>query len=593
MNTQIPKDQPFHHYPTKRRISAGLSGNRQRTTRKGGAALIVFLFFLACYSITSAKYIGDTARYAADVIGHAQGQDTQFWEFGHLLWRPWGYVGHSLFGARYALWFGDTPAQSVARFLIQTNLICSAIALLLVVSLLQGVARAWVAGAVVCAMSGSISFLNYSHSGAPYIPALMFSALAFLLLTKAAGYPGDGRKYALLAGVSFALACALWFPYSFTGLGMLAALYLWPAHDSPVTSGERRRQLMGSFLLSLAASALLLFAAGAAARGITNLSGLSQWVLDSDNGWSQSKTAMRAITGVPRAFWDLGVDTVALKRWLLRDPYNPVHISTLVFSLGGKLAIFYLGIGAALWVLWKEHRSILFILAAAGIPLLLFAVLVFEPSSPERFLPVFPFAFLAFAVVLDGARCHVVPSACVAILLVSIAVFNLAGNGRASAATRLTETKKRIDALNSNVQSGALVTVVTFNDDLYGLPAVNPLNNSLANSRFQVTDAVVVASRTTALWRTTFAERTLGQWARQREAWFSERLLAERPEARWLWVEGDDRRIRWPELPAAFHQLEVDRKVQVGGDGFFRVAQSRANRDRLAEWAATKGEPAR
>src|SRR6266511_5143701 len=177
--------------------------------KRRAAYLIILLCFLACYRMTSPEYIGDTVRYAGDVIGHVRGREAQFWEFGHLLWRPWGYVGYSLFGAWYAQWFGDTPAQAVARFLIQTNFICSIVALLLLLFLLQKIAGAWVSGAVVFAMSCSISFLNYSHSGAPYIPALLFSALTFCLLTTAAEYPRGGRRYALLAGVSFAIACAL------------------------------------------------------------------------------------------------------------------------------------------------------------------------------------------------------------------------------------------------------------------------------------------------------------------------------------------------------------------------------------------------
>lgn len=299
---------------------------------------------------------------------------------------------------------------------------------------------------------------------------------------------------------------------------------------------------------------------------------------------------MRAITGLPRAVWDLGGDTVLLKRWLFRDPYNPVRLSTLVFTLGGKVAAFYLGLGATLWVLWKKRRAMLFILIAAGFPLLLFAITVFEPSASERFLPVFPFAFLAFAVVLS-ARHHVVPSACIIVLLVSSSVINITSNRSDSASARLTETRRRVQALNNNVQPGALVNVVTFNDDLYRFSVTRPLDNSLVSSRFHVTDAVEVASRSIVRWRAVFAKRTQEQWAQNREVWLSERLLASRPEARWLWVEGDDQRIRWLELPAAFGQLETNLKVPVDNDGFLRLAQSQANRSRLAMWAAG-GEPA-
>ena len=552
--------------------------------KRATAYLVVLLLFIACYCSTTPEYIGDTTRYAADAIAHAEGRDTQFWEFGHLLWRPCGYVGYSFLGDWYARLFGDTPAQAAVRFLIQTNLICSIVALLVLLFVLRKVVNAWIAVAVVFAANCSNAFLNYSHSGAPYIPALLFSILTLCLLIGAAECPAKGRWRALLAGLSFAMACGLWFPYAFSGLGMLAVLYLWPLHNSGEMGEVRRlrRHLIWVFLGSLAASAFLLFSGGAAAKGIGSLSQLSQWIRESDNGWQQTKTAMRVVTGLPRSMWNFGMDTVLLKRWLFSDPFNPVHIYQMwAFRLGGKLAVFYLGAGAALWALWKERRCVLFMLIAAGLPLLLFAVAVFEPSSPERFLPVFPFAFLAFAVVLNEARRHSVAFACVAVFLGSVVLFNLAGSWRFAADARLNNTHRRIEALNNGVQLGALVFVVTFNDDIYRLPALNPLDSSLAVSRFRVTDTVEMASQRTAEWRTEFAQRTREQWAEDREVWISERHLAPRPESDWGWVEGDDRRIRWIELPAMLATIEFDSKILPGNDGFLRVARSQANRDLL------------
>ncbi len=558
---------------------------------------VIFLAFLACYFATSPEYAGDTTRYAEDVIAHAEGREAQYWEFGHLLWRPWGYVGYSLLGHWYAQWFGDSPAQAVIRFLIQTNFVCSATVLLLLLFLARKVAGAWVAGAVVLAASCSASFLNYSHSGTPYIPALLFSAIALWSLTTAARSAKGGRRYAVLSGVSFAISCALWFPYSFTGLGMIAAVYLWPSRDSEMEKKEgrpdkHRLALIGIFLLSLAVSSLLLFAGGAAGKGIGNGSQLSQWIVESDNGWMQSGTAMRAITGVTRSVWNLGGDTVLLKRWLFSDPYNHVRILTLGFNLGGKLAAFYLGLAAVVWVLWREHRAMLLMLIAAGLPLLLFAIVLFEPSSPERFMPAFPFVCLAFATALERARRHVISTLCIAALLAGFSVLNLTANSGGRADSRLTDTRQRVSALNSQVRPGALVMVATFNDDLYRLPAARPLDRSLASSQFHVADVVALAERRTPCWRSTFAERAEAQWAQNREVWLSERVFARRPEAHWLWVEGDDRRVRWDQLPAAFGQLQTDLKVEAGGDDFRRVAQSQANRDLLAKWAA-EGESAR
>jgi hypothetical protein len=99
--------------------------------RKAVAYAVAVISFVVLYSGTSAAYIADTVRYSNDAIGHALGRDSQFWEFGHLLWRPWAYVGYSLFAPRYGQWFGDTPVQAVARFLIQANFVCSFVVLVL------------------------------------------------------------------------------------------------------------------------------------------------------------------------------------------------------------------------------------------------------------------------------------------------------------------------------------------------------------------------------------------------------------------------------------------------------------------------------
>jgi hypothetical protein len=549
------------------------------------AYLAIVVLFLATYWFTSPDYIGDTTRYAADAIGHAAGQETQFWEFGHLLWRPYGYVGYSLFGNYYAQTFGGTSNQSVIRFLMHTNFVCSIGTLLLLLFLFRKAADMWIAVAVVFGLSCTTPFLNYSHSGAPYIPALLFSALTFSLLTAAAERSLDGRRFAVLAGVSFTVATGLWFPFSISGLGMLAALYLVPMPDSGVIHEHRplRRRLMAWFLLSLAASTLVLFAAAAAAKGVRNLAQLWQWVLESDNAWSQSQTAMRAATGLARSVWNFGEETILLKRWLFSDPYNPVSAWTVIPSLGVKLAVFYLGLGATAWVLWKQSRPVLYMLVAAGLPLLLFAVVLFEPSSPERFLPLFPFAGLAFAAVLDKAGRHIVASACVAVLLAGSVVVNLEQQWKRAADARFRETTKRLQTLNNNVQPGALVFLVTFRDDLYRLPELNPLDQRLAASHFRVVDAIEIASRRIMRWRAEFAEQAQEQWARNGEVWVSERLLAPRPQPHWHWVEGDDQRIRWSELPATFGQLDFDAKVLAGSDGFLRLARTQTNHDRLAK----------
>jgi hypothetical protein len=339
------------------------------------------------------------------------------------------------------------------------------------------------------------------------------------------------------------------------------------------------------------------FTIGAAAQPVSNMTDLASWMSISAHGWSQSRTALRAITGIARMVWDFGGDTVLMKRCLFGDPYNPVSVSTVLASLGWKMVVFYVGLAAMLVCLWRRapadtrasggdqpvgeyRRGLLLVFAAAALPALIFAIAIFEPSSPERFMPLIPFAGLGLAASIEGTRQHVFASACVLALLVSSTAFNLAKTG-AIGETRLAQAKERFRALDQSVQPGALVFVLTFNDDVMNFPAIRPLDRAFSTSNFRVADTVEIASSRMQHWRAEFCERTLEQWTTHHEVWITSRLLALRPEAAWRWVEGDDPRIKWADLPAAFSRLEVDRKVLEGNDGFVRVAESQANRDCL------------
>jgi hypothetical protein len=74
----------------------------------------------------------------------------------------------------------------------------------------------------------------------------------------------------------------------------------------------------------------------------------------------------------------------------------------------------------------------------------------------------------------------------------------------------------------------------------------------------------------------------LETWAAGGEVWVSDRLVAARPKAEWNWVEYDDRRVRWADLPAFFTRFE--RNSHSGGtDGFFRLADTPRNREDLRD----------
>ena len=115
------------------------------------------------------------------------------------------------------------------------------------------------------------------------------------------------------------------------------------------------------------------------------------------------------------------------------------------------------------------------------------------------------------------------------------------------------------------------VFVTTLRDPLYYVPLTRPLDHSVTSKKYDVTDVVETASTRLLRWRTEFAARTLSDWKKGREVWISRKLLAPRPALNDTWVEGDDSRIRWRELPEFFRQFVTDRE-EGGVNGFCRLS---------------------
>lgn len=540
------------------------------------AYLMLAAVYLAMYLAAPADYIGDTVRYASSALHYASGVgDAEFWDFGHLFWRPWAYTGFLALGPASQSWFGDSPLQAIIRFLVLTNFVCAWGALTVLFSILLRVTRCAVALAVTAAMGFTLAFINYSHSGAPYVPAFLFSLLALRLLI--AAVEGGRTRYAALAGLAFAFTCGLWFPYAFTGLGMLGVLFFWRGGNQP------RNSLAAWFLAVFGVATAILFGAGARADGVQNVAEFKRWMLKTESGWTQTSRLTRSVTGVPRGVWNFGDQTVQMKRALFQDPYNPRSRALVLGALGGALAVFYLGLAAAIAILLRTGRQREFVIfTAAALPLFLFAVFLFEPSSTERFLPAFPFLFLIFALALDQRQAPRWLSFPVILLLVAFPLNNLLQAGRLGSEDRVSRTARRIAVLESSAKPGALVFAVTFQDDIYRIPALRPLDRRLAPKPFLVTDTLEVASARMEDWRGEFIRKTLAQWDAGQEVWIAERHLASRPDAEWLWVEGDDPRIRWRNLGEFFKDLEYDANAGAGRDGFLRVANSEANRRRFA-----------
>ncbi len=551
------------------------------------ALAVLLVSFLILYFVTTSTESGDTLRYAGDVVHHSRGESVQFWEFGHLLWRPWGYVGLKWLGPRFQQQFGDTDVQAVARFFVATNFICCLVTVILIWDLLRRVVSLRLATLVAIAFCGANCFLDYMALGSAYIPALCFECLALWLLTKGNVRPtGKALMRTCIAGVSYAMSVLLWFPYIFAGAGMIAFLLLWPLNEK-----DKRQKTTGwsakipqavIFVVAFAGFYGAVLAAGADATGIHSVAQFRQWIVDSDSGWSQHLNIVRAATGVPRSLYELASDTILLKRWFFHDPYNPVHIPQLAGALFLKLAFFYVGVAALACILVRQRsaRPTLTVLLAASIPLLFFAIVIFEPGSTSRYLPLLPFFYVAAAVALATGVSERFAYAGVAGLLASAFAFNVFTLTHGTSALS-SEVRHETTLLDQEIAGQAIVFIPTLHEAFYYLPLTRPLDHALSSSKYLTVDVVEIASVRLLHWRAEFADRVLNAWKEGQEVWLSEHLYAARPNADWAWVEGDDPRIKWAELPPFFEQFQTDRALGTKPDGFLRLAETPSNKSLL------------
>ncbi|MBV9304958.1 MAG: hypothetical protein JOZ45_02395 [Acidobacteriaceae bacterium] len=557
----------------KRQVFGGLISS-------AGWLLLLLASFLMLYSIVTPTEGGDTLRYAADVVEHAQGQPAQFWSFGHLLWRPWGYLGLKAIGPWFVQYFGDSEMQAVVRFFVWTNFLCSLATVVLMWDTIRRFVSLPLATGVAVAFCGANSFLNHTHLGSAYIPALCFESLClWLLLTKVRPEGPAGFAATAMAGFSYAICVLLWFPFALTGLGMLTALCWRPLRD-PAGFSKGKIQLIALFVSVLAITSAAALIVGAVAYGVHDAQDLKKWILEADNSWSQHLNIARAVTGIPRSLYELSSANILLKRWFFHDPYNPVHLSQVAGALFIKLLLFYLGITALLWVLRKwAGRTTLFILLSASVPVLFFATVVFEPGSPDRYIPLLPFLYIAAAIALKISAGRPLVFGILTATLAAPVLFNAVALS-SNSSKEVREVREEVRALEGAMPRPGSVFVTTFRDPLYYAPLTRPLDHALVSRKYTVTDVIEIASTRLLHWHAEFADRALQSWEGGRDVWVSQKLLTSRPAANGAWVEGDDPRIRWSALPEFFRQFATDRS-EGGPDGFVRLADTPENRAAL------------
>ncbi len=536
---------------------------------------------------TESAYLGDTARYIAEIMNHRahlfpSSQDP-FWDFGHPAWRP---VVNLLFdgaGGTIQRIRGGDARQALAWVMIAVNVAATLAAVIFLWSFLKthaGSLAAWVASAAFLCTN---ALLDFGRSGAPYVPGLACVIIALWLAQLAAiRQPGGARPFLLaaLAGLSLGAAVVLWVPFIFS----IPAVLLYVMCGSKYRAQREHLRQAVLIVIFCGVTITATYSYIIQQRQIRSFAGLRSWIGSASNETAQTDRLKRAVSGVPRSFLDLGDDTLLLKRYVFRDPYTRVGPVQILFAAGTiKVFLFYLYAGALVWVLWKqrEERRILLLLATAGLSVLIFAVILFEPGGPEKYMPAYPFFFLAAACALEaGSGTYRTVRWGMAFFLVAVlCIGNISAKADGRQAVAYRAFLERKQSLERQARPGDMVAVISFWDPLYRIPPLRLLN-SQAQPDFWVYDVIEVASTRVFHWRQEFATQALTKWSQGNQVWLSTRLLADTPLAEWKWVEGDTGRVKWSEVRDFFRSMEVQSHAG-GADGFVLMSEGPRNEESL------------
>jgi hypothetical protein len=324
----------------------------------------------------------------------------------------------------------------------------------------------------------------------------------------------------------------------------------------------------------------VVYAATLAGLGIYTVSGVRAWIADSAHGVASVSGVGRMAFGLPRSFVYLGRDGMFVKRYLLKDPYNPVSLADLVWRSLWIIALFYLFLAALICNLARTPRTrrYLTLLAVAALPTLGFAA-AWQGGDLERYLPLYPFLFLALAAAVEE-RTWISPSGLLALAFFGVAAW---ANLRVMAApvreSQRQELVRRVEELQKMRSENSIVLVVR--DELIGLHRNHPLHRMARplDPETAVSPGLSGSDR----WRQQLAGRLLEMWERGGEVWISERVFRPAPRVDSNWTEGEDRNIAWAAVYGAFSQLETGTTVG-GDDGFRLIVDSAKNRRIVAAW---------
>lgn len=535
-------------------------------------SLPLLVVYMLVTMLTVPHYMGDTTGYGNSVASFAQHRT---WEFGHLLWFPFGWVAFKILTPVTALFVGTSPRLNATLALVVINWAAGLWCVYTLQGLVRRIApREWVVFVVGVAFIVTNGFIDYTQTGCAYVPGL--ACLLFSLYV-IAGDANDARGHwhtGIVAGVWFAIAVCLWLPYILAAPAILVAPVLLTRADV-----RTRWRTMNAIVIACGVAGFAAYFIAALTMGIQDVVAVRAWIDAADHG-ATSSGLPRAVFGFTRSFINMHSDGVVFKRFMLGDPYSPVSVAELLRASLFKLGLFYAFLTAIVvnLLMARQWRVLLF-LCVNAVPILGFAV-YWQGGDMERYMALYPGLFIALGAALGSARAKWYTNG-VALLFIAVMAFvNISYIALPVSQARQRQTSARLEELLNEAQAEDLIFVVDIQDEVYRFVNHYPFHPAVRVRDMRVIEAVGINMEWGKHWRETFAGQVLGTWQRGGRVWVSQRALNDRPAPELEWVEGTDPHIKWSDVPAFFGQFEWERGVG-GDDGFLLLAAAPRNEQAL------------
>jgi hypothetical protein len=523
-------------------------------------------------TLTASADPGDTRDYAKSIAERFAGRNLFFWESGHLLWRPLGYLvvlatHPTRAGISSVAFYAD-----IVHALIAINVAMGAVTLLAFLAWAQrmGVSRVAAVGATI-AMALTCACLNFAQSGTSYIPALAMLAAALWALAVA-----DDRAStrAVVPALFLAESVLLWLP--------MVLVVPVAAVSQIVLRGDGRRRRIAAVQACLMSGIVVIAAylIVASIAGVRSFPDFRVWMSESAHGIQNSGGVMRAAIGLARSFVSMEQLGITAKRHMLGDPYNPAAMADVARAGLYRVALFYVALGALVLALARHarQRRALAFLGITAVPVLAFAV-AWQGGDPERYLVLYPAMFLAFGVALSLLPSRAAALSAAAVIAI-MSVANVPAYSRGAARRTCEILANRLGSIPMVPGKPALL-VTLGEDELTSFRGRCPDAPILETAHHPGVIALVAPHSADATeWRRMFADRALQTWHDGGRVWISNRAFSTRPASEWNWAEGDDPRLHWRDFPAFFGRL-AHGELGSGGDAFVEILQTVANASAL------------